>query len=138
MLSGTDIGAAFSSEIETPRDTTAPGALSKIPKADQALIAAQLGGVLEHLNRLHEAATYLQLAARLESAPASRTALQRRLAAVRAVIKRQAENAARRPIIHEALEQDRTVRPRRVAQAGPPAEKAAPPAKAPAKARRQS
>lgn len=108
------------------------------------VIAAELANVFERLNRLNDAERYLQLGARLESAPARRATLRHRLAAVRAILKRQAGNAARRPIIHSALEQDRTVRPQLIAQVAektfpPPVERtAAPPARPRVKQRRQS
>lgn len=130
--------SADSQADETPTRITPPATLTRIPRAEQAAIASNLAAVLEHLNRLNEATQYLQLAIRLEAAPAGRTALRRRLAGLRVIIKRRADNAARRPIIHDALEQDRTVRPQLIAQAGSPAEKtAAPPAKSPEKERRQ-
>jgi hypothetical protein len=43
---------------------------------------------------------------------------------VRARLRRQQLNAARQPILHEALEQDRLVRPRLLAHAAPPAKAA--------------
>jgi hypothetical protein len=113
--------SADSQGFDTPRNVSPPDTLGKIPQAEQAAIAADLATVFVQLRRLNDAERYLQLAVRLESAPARRTALRRQLADVRAILKRQAGNAARRPLIHDALEQDRTVRPQLIAQASPPA-----------------
>ena len=129
--------------FERSRNVSPPDTLGKIPRIEQAAIAAELATVFERLDRLNDAERYLQLGVQLESAPSRRTALRGRLAGVRAILKRQAGNAARRPIIHNALEQDRTVRPQLIAQAAekttsPPVEKtAAPLGKPPVKQRRQ-
>jgi tetratricopeptide (TPR) repeat protein len=129
--------SADSQAPEAPSETAPPDTMSKIPRAVQAEIAAELAGALEHLGRRNESVQYFQMAIRLDSDSARRAALRRQLAAVRTVLKRQADNAARRPIIHDALEQDRTVRPQILepaaarAAAPPPANKNTAPAAAP-------
>ena len=68
------------------------------------------------LNRLDEALRYLQVARQLEKAPARRKEIGNMITEVSARLRRQRLNAARQPILHEALEQDRLVRPRIVAR----------------------
>jgi hypothetical protein len=92
----------------------------------QAQVAGQLGEVLVRLDRLNEALPYMRLAYKLEKAPDRRKQIASRITIVRAQVRRQQLNAARQPILHEALEQDRLVRPRLLARSVPPA-KSAPP-----------
>ncbi len=69
--------------------------------------AASLAESLERTGRLRPAATFYEVATRLAPSPE----IQRRLDQVRAELERQAENARRRPAIHDALEQSETVHP---------------------------
>ena len=108
---------------ELPGELNAP---LKIPIAQQAQVAGQLGEVLVRLDRLNEALPYMRLAYKLEKAPDRRKQIASRITSVGAQVRRQQLNAARQPILHEALEQDRLVRPRLLARSMPPA-KAAPP-----------
>ncbi len=68
------------------------------------------------LDRLDEAMRYLQVARKLEKAPARRKEISSTITDVSARLRRQQLNAARQPILHEALEQDRLVRPRLLAR----------------------
>jgi len=97
----------------------------KLPTAQQAQLAWTLSEVLVRLDRLNEALPYLLRARRLEKAPTRREQIGRTIMDVRARLRRQQLNAARQPILHEALEQDRLVRPRLLARAAPPAKAAA-------------
>ncbi|HEX3353448.1 MAG TPA: hypothetical protein VHS34_11550 [Terriglobales bacterium] len=92
-----------------------------MPVTQQAKVASTLGEVLLRLGRLDEALSYMRLAYRLEKVPARRTDLRTRMAAVRVRLRRQQLNAARQPILHEALEQDRLVRPKMLAAGAMPA-----------------
>jgi predicted Zn-dependent protease len=96
----------------------------KLPTAQQAQLAWTLSEVLVRLDRLNEALPYLLRARRLEKAPTRREQIGRTITDVRARLRRQQLNAARQPILHEALEQDRLVRPRLLAHAAPPAKAA--------------
>jgi tetratricopeptide (TPR) repeat protein len=91
----------------------------KLPPAQQAQVAGTLAEVLIRLDRLSEALPYLDIARRLEKAPDRRKKISAQIADVRAQLRRQQLNAARQPILHEALEQDRLVRPRLLARAVP-------------------
>ncbi len=93
----------------------------KLPAALQAQVAMTLGEVMIRLNRLDEALRYLQVARNLEKTPARRKEISSLITEVSARLRRQRLNAARQPILHEALEQDRLVRPKLPARAARPA-----------------
>ena len=96
----------------------------KLPSAQQAQIARTLGNLMMRLDRLDEALRYLRVARSLEKAPALRKEISNTITAVSAQSRRRRLNAARQPILHEALEQDRLVRPRFLARSVPPAKTA--------------
>ncbi len=91
----------------------------KLSRTLQAEVAQQVADVLVRLDRLNQAASYYEIARRTETSPAARNAVARKLASVKAALGLQRENTARRPVFHQALEQDRVVRPRLIARAGP-------------------
>jgi hypothetical protein len=97
----------------------------KLPAAQQTQVSLSVGYVLIRLDRLNEALPYLQLARKLEKGIAQRKEIEKRIADVRSSLRRQKLNAARQPILHQELEQDRVVRPRLVARIAPPAKPAA-------------
>jgi hypothetical protein len=103
---------------DSSRPVIASGELSPL---EQAHLVRSVGEVMTELNRLDEALPYLQLAQKLERAPARVKEIQSEIAKVRMRLRRQHLNAARQPILHADLEQDRVVRPRLVAQAAPAA-----------------
>ena len=72
---------------------------------------------MNRLNRFFDALAYYNTARRSESAPAVRKQIARKIADTRETLRIERVNAARRPILHEALEQDRVVRPRLIARA---------------------
>jgi hypothetical protein len=61
----------------------------------------------------------------ISNSPAARKQLDQKIAAAQAELRIQRQNAARQPLLHEALEQDRVVRPRLRARAAPAPEAAA-------------
>jgi hypothetical protein len=93
----------------------------KLPTAQQAQVARALGELMVRLDRLDEALRYLRVARKLEKAPASRKEIGSTILEVSDRLRRQNLNAARQPILHEALEQDRPVRPRLLARSAPTA-----------------
>ncbi len=111
---------------ETDNDTdegNTPGQVDspfKLPVAQQAQVARTLGDLMVRLNRLDDALRYLRVAQRLETAPVPGKEISSAITAVNARLRRQRLNAARQPILHEALEQDRLVRPRLLARSAPP------------------
>jgi hypothetical protein len=87
-----------------------------LPAEEQKQIAKTLGEVTIRLGRLDEALRYLRAAQKLETAPALRKEVTNKIAHVSAQLRRRQLNATRQPILHEALEQDRLVRPRLLAR----------------------
>jgi hypothetical protein len=98
----------------------------KLPATQQAQVAWTFAELLTRLDRLSEALSYFDIARRLEKAPDRRRKIIAETADARARLRRQQLNAARQPILHEALEQDRLVRPRLLAHVTTPSK---PPAK---------
>ncbi len=90
--------------------------VAKLSRAQQAQVAQMIGDTLTRLKRIGDAIPYYDSARHLESSPAARKALQRKIADARATIRIQHQNAARQPLLHEPLEQDRVVRPRLLAR----------------------
>jgi len=93
----------------------------RLPVAEQAQLARTLGDLMIRLNRLDDALRYLRVAQKLETVPALRKKISSTITGASTRLRRQQLNAARQPILHEALEQDRLVRPRLLARAAPPA-----------------
>jgi cellulose synthase operon protein C len=116
----------ISEESATDEEEMPPelSASAKVPSPAQAQLAWAVGNVMVKLNRLGDSLPYFQAAFKLEKTPARRQEIKNKIADVRAVLRRQQLNAGRQPILHEALEQDRVVRPRLVARAAPPAKTA--------------
>jgi hypothetical protein len=94
----------------------------KLAIIQQAQIVRSLGELMIRLDRLDESLRYLRIARKLERVPARRKEISSTIAEVSARLRRQRLNAARQPILHEALEQDRLVRPRLLARSVPPAQ----------------
>ncbi len=93
----------------------------------QSQIARAVGLAFARLNRLGEALAYIQVALNLEKTQSRKKEIAMVLADIKAQLRRQQRNAARQPIVHKDLEQDRLVRPRLVARAAPVAKPSAKP-----------
>jgi hypothetical protein len=78
-----------------------------------------IGDTMVRLDRIADAVSYYESAWKLESAPAVRKQLSRKIADAKASLRIQQQNAARQPILHEPLEQDRLVRPQLIARVTP-------------------
>jgi len=96
-------------------------AAAKLLPTEQAQVTREVGLAFARLNRLGEALAYLQAALNLEKTPPHKKQIALELADIRVQLRRQQLNAARQPILHADLEQDRLVRPRIVARAAPAA-----------------
>jgi len=107
----TDAGQA---EVQGPSNLA-------LPPSQQSQLAREVALAIIRLDRLDEAASYLKIAQKLEKSPAERTRITSQLLEVKTRLRRQRTNAARQPILHAELEQDRLVRPRLVARADTPA-----------------
>src|SRR4029077_11252419 len=97
---------------------------TKLSRAQQAEVTGMIGDEMTRLGRTAEALSYYQSARRLETSAKIRKALSRKIAGVKSVLRIQHQNAARQPLLREALEQDRIVRPRLLVRS-PPVPKAA-------------
>jgi predicted Zn-dependent protease len=84
----------------------------------RAKIARAVGDTMLRLNRLDDALAYLESARRFEMSAPMRQELRAKITDVKAALRTQRENAARQPLLHAALEQDRMVRPRLMARSG--------------------
>lgn len=102
-------------------DDNGPTMLSsaKLSRSQQVQVAQTLGDLMLRLQRPNEALPYFQTARHLETAAANRKVLDKKIADLKAMVRSQQQNAARQPILHDALDQDRIVRPRLVARAAP-------------------
>jgi len=107
-------------EDEESNDEIAPAtAAAKLSRAQQAQVAQLIGDTMSRLGRLSDAVAYYDRARRAESSPAGRKELLRKIADTKAALRIQHQNAARQPILHKPLEQDRVVRPQLLARATP-------------------
>src|SRR5260221_580935 len=87
-----------------------------LPASQQSQLAREIALAMTRLERLDEAASYLKIAQKLEKSAAEGTRIGSQLLELRTRLRRQRTNAARQPILHAELEQDRLVRPRPVAR----------------------
>jgi hypothetical protein len=117
---GSDETDASQGEVETSSGLM-------LPPSQQAALAHEVALAMLRLERLVEAASYLQIAQKLEKSPAELKRISAQLQDVRARLRRQHQNAARQPVLHAELEQARLVRPRLVGQAAAPAKTIAKP-----------
>jgi hypothetical protein len=96
-----------------------------LSRTQPAQVAETIGDAMTRLDRRADAVSYFEIARRSENSLAARRRLAHKIAAARAELRIQRENAARQPLLHEALEQDRVVRPRLLDRAAPPPKAAA-------------
>jgi cellulose synthase operon protein C len=94
---------------------------AKNSPAPQLHLARSVGEVMIRLEQLSEALPYLQLASKLEKTSARRKEINAEITNAKGRLRRQQQNAARHPILHAELEQDRQVRPRLVPRGAPAA-----------------
>jgi hypothetical protein len=113
-----------SDEPEADVEEEAPPVFTtaKISPGQQLQLARSVGEVMIRLERLNEALPYLQLAEKLEKTPARRKEINAQITNAKSRLRRQQQNAARQPILHAELEQDRLVRPQLVPRSTPPAQ----------------
>ena len=91
---------------------TSVTANAPLKRAEKAFVLEMIGDTMMRLGRNGEALSYYQAARRIGASPAARKRLAVKIAGESSVLKMQEENAARQPLLHEAVEQDRIVRPR--------------------------
>ena len=102
-------------EEENKNDTNflsaAGGQLSRIQAAQ---LAQMIADAMSRQGRLGEALSYYQTARTIGTSPL-RKVLADKIAETKSTLSIERENASRQPLLHEALEQDRVVRPRLLA-----------------------
>jgi hypothetical protein len=107
-------------EDESGSESTVQGlGDEQLSPAQRARVSKLIADTMVRVGRFPDALSYYQTARSLETSPENRKQLNRRIADMKSILKIQRENAARQPLLHEALEQDRVVRPRLLARAGP-------------------
>jgi tetratricopeptide (TPR) repeat protein len=109
-----------SSDSEEGDESAAPPpfqASTNLSRNQQAQLARTVGETLTRLNHLADAIPYFEVARRLESSSAVRKEVVQRIVELKTTLRIQHQNSARQPLLHEALEQDRIVRPRLPARA---------------------
>jgi predicted Zn-dependent protease len=107
-------------EEEESDDSSAPATPAlKLSRTQQAKVAQMIGDTMLRLNRLDDALAYYSAARRFESSSAIRKALLRNIADAKTALRIQQQNASRQPLLHEALEQDRVVRPQLLPRVSP-------------------
>ena len=89
----------------------------QLSPSQRARVSKLIADAMARVGRLSDALSYYQTERRLETSAAGRKLASRNIADIKATLRIQRENAARQPLLHEALEQDRVVRPRLVARA---------------------
>jgi len=112
---------------ETASDSSAEESDSNLPLAfsstlsrrERAQLAQAIGETMVRLNRAAAAVDYFEFARHSETSPVRRKALDRRIQELRAELRIQVQNTDRQPILHEALDQDRIVRPKLLTRAVP-------------------
>jgi tetratricopeptide (TPR) repeat protein len=114
-----EIVSSDEQEDESSDRTNSPISGSVLSRAQTAHIAQMVGDTMVRLGRFEEALPYYNTARRAESSATTRKQLARKIADVRETLRIQRLNTTRRPVLHEALEQDRVVRPRLIARASP-------------------
>jgi hypothetical protein len=107
------IASADNAEEDVQEDTHAsPFADGKVPRSQQARLAQLVGDAMIHVGRIADALSYYQTARRLEASLKEREVILHKISEARSILRVESENAARQPLLHEALDQDRLVRPR--------------------------
>jgi len=108
-----EIASAGNEDEDGLLDSNIRGAAdAQLNRAQQAHVAEMIADTMKWLERYTDALSYYQTARNLQSAASPRQNLARKIAEMKSILRIQHENAAREPILHEALEQDRVVRPR--------------------------
>ena len=79
-------------------------------------VSKLIADAMARVGRLPDALSFYQSVRSLDTSAENRKLVSRKIADIKSTLSIQRENAARQPLLHEALEQDRVVRPRRVAR----------------------
>ncbi len=126
-----DAPIATCSDADEDDQASASGACAETPMPaisirEQEQLAEKLSASYEHIGDLALATNYLQIVLQLETNAKHRATLRESIARLRDESARRDADAARRPIIHSSLEQDRIVRLRIPPYIGEPAKQSQP------------
>jgi len=89
----------------------------QLSPAQRGRVVKLIADTMVRVGRLPDALSFYHTARSIEASVENRKLLNRRIADIESILKMQRDNAARQPLLHEALEQDRVVRPRLLARA---------------------
>ncbi|HKV77206.1 MAG TPA: hypothetical protein VJP02_03660 [Candidatus Sulfotelmatobacter sp.] len=91
----------------------------QLSPAQRARVLKLIADTMARVGRFPDALSYYQTARNLETSAENHKQLNRRIAEMKSILNIQHQNAARQPLLHEALEQDRVVRPKLLARSAP-------------------
>lgn len=111
--------ASSGDEAATGSDLNPPETEGQLSREQRAELSEKIADVMMKLDRPADALLYYQRAREAERRPAARKALNHKIAGVQAQLHIEQQNGARQPLLHEALEQDRVVRPKVATRTGP-------------------
>jgi len=117
---GIEAETVTSDEGSVEQEASPTYAPLSLHEAERAQLAQSVGLVLQRLQRPAEALDYFRAARQLEKDSARRKEIAGEIRDVETLLRRLQLNAARQPILHAELEQDRLVRPRLAVHSAPP------------------
>ena len=91
----------------------------QLSRVQQARVLQDAADAMTRLGRLSEALAAYQSAYHMDRSASARKSLSTKIATVKSTLSNQRDNASRQPLLHEALEQDRVVRPKLIAKNPP-------------------
>ncbi len=110
------IASSAEEEEDSSDESTALGPVEpQLSALQRARVLQMIADTMVRVGRFPDALSFYQRARSLEKLAANRKTLNRKIADTKSVLRMQRENASRQPLLHEALEQDRVVRPRLLA-----------------------
>ena len=113
------VGSSEDEEEADNEPDTMRSVQGQLSPEQRARVARLIADAMVRVGRMPDALAFYQTARRLERSGDNRTLLNTRIGEIRSMLRIQRANAARQPLLHEALEQDRVVRPRLLARSTP-------------------
>ncbi len=91
----------------------------QLARAQQAHVLHEVADAMSRVGRLSDALSNYQYAYRAEQSASVRKILSGKISSIRSTLSNQRRNVSRQPLLHEALEQNRVVRPKIIAKSPP-------------------
>jgi hypothetical protein len=91
----------------------------QLARAQQAHVLHEVADAMSRVGRLSDALSNYQYAYRAEPSVAVRKILSGKISSTKSTLSKERQNVSRQPLLHEALEQDRIVRPKLIAKSPP-------------------